>query len=73
MRVTGLTAAPGANPLKSTTGAAAVDDGKTLLTTITGQVYMAANRPPALAAAVPGAPVTTTPAGPSVPVVPAKK
>jgi Tfp pilus assembly protein PilO len=73
MRVTGLTAAPGANPLKATTGAAVADDGKTLITTITGQVYMAANRPPALAVAVPGAPVTTTAAGPSVPVVPAKK
>ena len=75
MRITGLTLAPGANPVKKApAGATApVDDGKSLTSTITGQVYMAANRPPATAVTVPGQAVAGTASGPVVPVAPAKK
>ncbi|MDX6199350.1 MAG: hypothetical protein QOJ79_2501 [Actinomycetota bacterium] len=73
MRVTALTMAPGANPVKPAAGGAAVDDGRTLVTTITAQVFMAANRPPATAVVVPGQAVTGAAAGPVAPVTPAKK
>ena len=56
MRISSLTLAPGANPVKPA-AVGTVDDGKTLTTTVTGQVFMAANRPPATAVTVPGAPV----------------
>jgi Tfp pilus assembly protein PilO len=72
MRITTVSIAPGANPLKKA-GSSSVDDGKTLSATITGQVYMAANRPPALAVTIPGQTVTGTGAGPVAPVTPAKK
>lgn len=71
MRITGLTLAPGANPVKPTT--VSVDSGKTLTTTVTGMVFMAANRPAATAVTVPGQPVASTPTGPVAPVTPAKK
>jgi Tfp pilus assembly protein PilO len=72
MRVTALTMAPGTNPLKTTTGTP-VDDGRSLATTITAQVFMAANRPPATAVTVPGQAVAGAAAGPVAPVTPAKK
>ena len=72
MRITALTMAPGANPVKPVVGTA-VDDGRTLATTITAQVFMAANRPPATAVTIPGQPVSGTAAGPVAPVTPAKK
>lgn len=68
MRVTTLSLAPGANPVKPVK--TAVDDGRTLLTTVTGQVFMAVNRPPAKAVTVPGQAAAGTPVGP---VTPAKK
>lgn len=56
MRLTGLTLAPGANPLKRVAaGSAASDNGKSLTTTFTALVYMSANRPPATAVVVPNA------------------
>jgi type IV pilus assembly protein PilO len=75
MRINNLALAPGANPVKP--GAAAVDgaapaptnDG-TLTTTITGQVFMAMNRPAISPVAAPAQPATGTAAGP---VTPAKK
>jgi type IV pilus assembly protein PilO len=70
MRVTGLTLAPGSNPVKPA-AAGAVDDGKTLTTTVTGMVFMAANRPPATPVTVPGQPVASTATGPVAPVAPA--
>lgn len=73
MRVTALTVAPGANPVKPASENATLDDGKSLLTVITGQVFMAANRPPATAVSVPGQTVTSTGNGPVAPVTPAKK
>lgn len=69
-RITALTLSPGANPLKK---AGSADDGRSLTTTITGQVFMAANRPPATAVTVPGQAVAGTAVGPAAPVVPAKK
>jgi Tfp pilus assembly protein PilO len=73
MRVTALTMAPGPNPVKPAAAAAAVDDGRSLATTITAQVFMAANRPAATAVTVPGQAVTGAAAGPVAPVTPAKK
>jgi len=73
MRITNLTLAPGANPVKKAPTGAAVDDGKTLTTTVIGQVYMAANRPPATAVTVPGQAVVGTNTGPIAPVDTAKK
>jgi Tfp pilus assembly protein PilO len=67
MRLSNVTLAPGANPVKPNSSGT-VDSGKTLTTTITGQVFMAANRPAATAVTVPGQ--TATAAGP---VTPAKK
>ncbi|GAC1610051.1 MAG: hypothetical protein NVS3B26_14720 [Mycobacteriales bacterium] len=72
MRVTTLTLAPGSNPVKPAT-AGAVDDGKTLTTTVTGMVFMAANRPPATAVTVPGQAAAGTATGPVAPITPAKK
>lgn len=60
MRLNNLTLAPGSNPVKPQT-AGTVGDGKTLTTTITGAVFMAANRPATTAVTVPG---QTTAAGP---------
>jgi type IV pilus assembly protein PilO len=72
MRLTTLTVAPGANPVKPVkTGS--VDDGRSLLTTVTGQVFMAANRAAATAVTVPGQTVAGTGVGPVAPVTPAKK
>lgn len=68
MRVTALSLAPGANPVKPVK--TVVDDGRTLITTVTGQVFMAVNRPPATAVTVPGQAAAGTPVGP---VTPAKK
>lgn len=67
MRVTNVTLAPGANPIKpvATGSTTTVDDGKTLTTTITGQVFMAANRPAATPVVVPGQAVPAGPAAPS--------
>jgi Tfp pilus assembly protein PilO len=72
LRITSLTLAPGTNPLK-TVATGAVDDGKSLATTIVAQVYMAANRPAAAAVSVPGQAVAGAATGPVAPVTPAKK
>jgi Tfp pilus assembly protein PilO len=71
MRLNNLAIAPGINPVKPTS-AATVDDGKSLLSTVTGQVFMAVNRPKPTAVTVPGA-VAGTAVGPAAPVTPAKK
>ncbi|MBC7680514.1 MAG: type 4a pilus biogenesis protein PilO [Pseudorhodobacter sp.] len=48
LRVSNLTLAPGASPVvKTGATAASPDDGRTLTSTITGSVFMAAGRPPA--------------------------
>jgi type IV pilus assembly protein PilO len=73
MRVTGLTVAPGANPVKPNAAPASLDDGKSLLTVVTGQVFMAANRPAATAVTVPGQAVTGTGVVPVAPVTTVKK
>jgi hypothetical protein len=74
MRVTNLTIAPGANPVKPAAASAAdVADGKSLLTVVTGQVFMAANRPTATAVTVPGQAVAGTATGPVAPVTTVKK
>jgi Tfp pilus assembly protein PilO len=73
LRITSLTVAPGANPLKPNAAAAAVDDGKSLVTVVTGQVFMAANRPAATAVTVPGQAVAGTATGPVAPVTTVKK
>ncbi|MCA1712961.1 MAG: type 4a pilus biogenesis protein PilO [Actinobacteria bacterium] len=73
LRISGLTLAPGANPVKKSSRTS-VDDGKSLTTTITGQVFMAANRPAATPVTVPGQ--VSAPVAPVAPVtvtVPAKK
>jgi Tfp pilus assembly protein PilO len=71
LRVTNLTMTTGANPV---TPAAAglttppVDDGRSLIATVTGQVFMAASRTPAAAVVAPGgagAPVTAPTAAPA--------
>ncbi len=65
-KVTGFGLAPGPNPVKPAStgsGAAPVDNGKTLVTTINAQVFMAPGRAPAPAVTVP------TPAKPSSPTV----
>ena len=70
-KVTGFALAPGPNPVKpaaaGAAGAAAapVVDGKSLVTTITAQVFMAAGRPPAVAITVPGQPTKTTQVAPT--------
>ena len=76
MRITNLSVAPGANPMKPRAegDTSTVDDGKSLMTTITGQVFMAANRAPATAANVPGqAAGSAAAATVTAPVAPAKK
>ena len=62
MRITTLAVAPGVNPVKKDSGN--VDDGKSLIATVTGQVFMATNRAPIapIAAPAPAAPVTVAPA-----------
>jgi type IV pilus assembly protein PilO len=75
MRITGLNLAPGTNPVKPTVGTT-VEDGKTLSTTITGQVYLATDRPPAAPVTVPGkaaGAATGAAATVTAPVAPAKK
>jgi Tfp pilus assembly protein PilO len=75
MRISNIAVAPGTNPVKpgaapiTQAGAAApaADDGKSLTTAITGQVFMAANRPAGTAVVVPGAAA----AGPGAPAGPA--
>ena len=62
MRLSNLVLNPGSNPVKP--GAGSTEDGKTLTTTITGAVFMAANRPAATAVTVPGLPAAGTAAGP---------
>jgi Tfp pilus assembly protein PilO len=59
MRVTNLKLVPGTNPVKPTT-TATVPDGKTLVTTVTGMVYMAANRVAPTAVTLPGQGVVGT-------------
>jgi type IV pilus assembly protein PilO len=73
MRVSNINMVPGLNPLKANPTSANVADGRSLTTTITGQVFMAANRPTATAVTVPGQAVAGTATGPVAPVTPAKK
>lgn len=75
MRLSSLALAPGSNPVKSAVAGstANVADGKSLTTTITGQVFVAANRPAATAVTLPGQPVVGAATGPVSPVTPAKK
>jgi Tfp pilus assembly protein PilO len=72
MRVSNIVIAPGANPVKPGKATASLDDGKSLASTITAQVFMAANRPAATAVTVPGQPAVS-PVGPAAPVTTAKK
>lgn len=51
-RVTALTLTPGANPLSKATGPV-VEDGRSLSSTITAQVFMASNRAPATPVTIP--------------------
>lgn len=71
MRMSSISIAPGANPLKPGKGTS-IEDGKSLAGTITAQVFMAANRQAPTAVTVPGQPAVT-PVGPAAPVTPAKK
>lgn len=73
MRLSIVSLAPGSNPVKPVKSAAALDDGKTLTTSISAQVFMAVNRPAATAVGVPGQAVAGTAVGPAAPVTPAKK
>jgi len=57
LRVSDLTISPGASP--TDTGETSTEDGRSLSTQISGIVFMAANRPPAAAATVPGDAVAT--------------
>ncbi len=52
LKVTGLTLAPGANPVKVVGSSAALDTGKSLSATITSQVYLAVGRTSSTATAV---------------------
>ena len=73
-KVTGFGLAPGVNPVKpAAAGAAAapVGDSRSLVTTITAQVFMATGRPPAVAITVPGQPTKTTQVAPTT-VTPTK-
>jgi len=45
LRVANLTLAPGASPTARQTAPASTEDGRTLTSTITGSVFMAAGRP----------------------------
>jgi type IV pilus assembly protein PilO len=74
MRLTNLALVPGTNPVKpAPANGVTVDDGRSISATITGQVFMAANRPKAAAVTVPGQAVAGTAVGPAAPVSPAKK
>jgi Tfp pilus assembly protein PilO len=74
MRVGNITLTPGVNPLKpAAAGVSAADDGRSLISTITAQVFMAATRAPATAVTLPGQAVAGTAVGPAAPVTPAKK
>ena len=54
LRVTALTVAPGLSPVAGPNAAAgAPADGRSITTTITGSVYLAANRPPVAAVVAP--------------------
>ncbi len=64
LRVGNLTLSPGSNPV-SKSKTTSVDDGRVLTTTVTAQVFMAANRPAATPVTVPGAAAPTTVAGPA--------
>lgn len=55
LRVHTLSIAPGASPTAGEGAEVSTTDGRSLTTTVDGFIYMAANRPPATAAAVPGA------------------
>ena len=57
MRLTNVSLAPGVSPVRPVTPTASgpVDDGKSLIATLLGQVYTAVNRPPATAVVVPNA------------------
>lgn len=57
LRVQNLQVAPGTSPTDKSTKS--TDDGRTLSATITGDVYMAGNRPAAAAPTAPAAPGTT--------------
>jgi Tfp pilus assembly protein PilO len=62
LRISSLSIVPGVNPVnKASTN---VEDGKSLVSTVTGQVFMAANRAPAASVTAPTAvaPVTVAPA-----------
>ena len=64
LRVTGLTVTPGTNPVAAVTpGAAApsLEDGRHLLTNITGTVYVAAGAGPVMPVVVPASAVTPAP------------
>jgi hypothetical protein len=54
LRITTLNLAPGASPTAGEGGSTNVEDGRSLTTTISGFVYMAANRPATTAVSVPG-------------------
>ena len=54
LRLTTLDLTPGASPTAGEGAAAGTEDGSSLTTTISGFVYMAADRQPATAATVPG-------------------
>lgn len=62
-RVSGLTVVPGADPVASKSATAAdTTSGKALITTITGQVFLAQGRSPETAVTVPADAPPTTPA-----------
>lgn len=67
MRVQNLQMAPGVSPTDKSTSSGAGTDGRSLSTTIAGDVYMAVNRPSAVAANVPAgaAPAAAAPAAPT--------
>ena len=57
LRVTNLTLAPGASPTAGDSAKTSTEDGRSLTSTITGSVFMAANRPaPTAVVAPPAAP-----------------
>jgi len=54
LRISELAITPGTSPTEPKDSAASTEDGSSLTSTISGFVYMAADQPPATAAAVPG-------------------
>lgn len=62
LRVSNLSLAPGTSPVAGTATKTNVEDGRVLTSTITGSVFMAADRPVATAVVAPGqsAPAATT-------------